>query len=262
MSVPVFRVDAFAERPFAGNPAAVCLLDTPRKGPDLQRIARELSLPATAFVHAQGAGFDLRWFSPTLELTLCGHGTLAAAHVLWEVGALAADAPARFATLAGPLVARRGEDGVELDFPAEPASEAAAPPALAEALGVTPRWTGRNRLDYLLEVDAEATVRALAPDLARLAAVDARGVIVTARAEAGAFDFVSRFFAPRAGIPEDFVTGSAHCCLGPYWAERLGRSALTGYQASARGGVVRVRVGAGRVRLAGRAVTVLRGSLR
>lgn len=251
----IFRVDAFADRPFAGNAAAVCLLQEPVEDRWLQAVAREMNVPATAFVRPGSGLLPLRWFSPTVELELCGHGTLATAHVLWETGLLPAGVPARFTTRGGPLAAERREGWIELDFPAEPAMEAEPPPVLAEALGTKLRYVGRNRFDYLVEVDDESTVRGLSPDLARLTAVDTRGVIVTSAAD-GTWDFVSRFFAPRAGIPEDAVTGSAHCCLGPFWSARLGRSELLAYQASSRGGVVRIRPRGARVWLGGRAVTV------
>ena len=262
MTVPLLHVDAFATQPFAGNPAGVCLLPAPREAAWMQAIAAELSLPATAFVTpvADGA-WPLRWFSPAVELTLCGHGTLAAAHVLWETGRLARDATARFATAAGTLAAVSEGGWIAMDFPAEPATETRAPVGLADALGVKPRWVGRNRLDYVVEVDDAPTLGAIAPDFRALTAIETRGVIVTARADSPEFDFVSRFFAPRVGLPEDAVTGSAHCCLGPLWGARLGRRELAGRQMSARGGVVRVAVAGERVKLAGQAVTVLRGEL-
>ena len=261
MRVPLVQVDAFTDTPFAGNPAAVCLLETPRDDGWLQAVGAEMNLPETAFVRPLADGFELRWFTPSVEVDLCGHATLAAAHVLWETKRLAPDAVARVHTRSGLLTAARRDGWIELDFPAEAASAAPAPAALTEALGVAAAWTGRNRFDWLVEVETAAVVRALTPDLARLATVPTRGVIVTARADDGRVDFVSRFFAPRAGIPEDPVTGSAHCCLGPYWAPRFGRTSLTGYQASPRGGLVRVRLAGDRVILGGHAVTVLQGEL-
>ncbi|MBI1846703.1 MAG: PhzF family phenazine biosynthesis protein [Candidatus Rokubacteria bacterium] len=261
MTVPVVQVDAFTDRPFAGNPAAVCLLDAPRVDDWLEAVARELNLPATAFLVPARDGFDLRWFTTTAELTLCGHGTLASAHVLWETGRLAPGVAARFHARCGLLTAERRAGWIEMDFPAEPARETPPPPDLLEALGVSARLVARNRLDYLVEVASESVVRAVAPDLARLMRVDTRGVIVTAPAAKPGYDFVSRFFAPRFGLAEDFVTGSAHCCLGPLWAERLGRRDLVGRQLSSRGGVVRVGVRGERVLLAGQAVTVFEGTL-
>jgi PhzF family phenazine biosynthesis protein len=265
VSLPIYQVDAFSERPFAGNPAGVCLLpsDDPRAADAgwQQDVAREMNLSETAFLRPRAEGFDLRWFTPVMEVDLCGHATLAAAHILFERGLLAADGEARFHTASGLLTAVRREDWLELDFPAEPAESVEAPPALREALGVPALFVGRNRLDYLVEVDSEDTVRSLRPDFGRLRALRERGVMVTSRARSRNYDFVSRFFAPGAGIDEDPVTGSAHCCLGPYWGERLGRTELTGYQASARGGLVRVRLAGPRVKLVGRAVTVITGEL-
>ena len=262
MPTPVLHVDAFTTTPFRGNPAAVCLLDDDRSTEWMQSVAAELNLPATAFVRGERDRFALRWFSPTAELALCGHGTLAGAHTLWETGRLAPSAPARFTTGSGVLSAVRRGDWIALDLPAEPATAVAAPVGLLDAVGVKARWTGRNRLDYVIEVDDEAAVRAVSPDLRALAAIETRGVMVTARASTPGFDFVSRFFAPRVGIPEDSVTGSAHCCLAPLWAERLGTPRLTALQVSARSGVVGAEVVADRVVLSGQAVTVLRGELR
>jgi PhzF family phenazine biosynthesis protein len=261
MPIPLLQIDAFTSEPFAGNPAAVCIL---RSQPDtgwMQRVAREMNLSETAFLRRQDDGFDLRWFTPRVEVDLCGHATLAAAHALWQECRLAPDAHARFHTRSGVLTAGRRDVWIELDFPAEPAVAAEPPAALAAALGVTATWTGRNRLDWLVAIDSAGAVRGLAPDLPRLATVPTRGVIVTAPSDDARVDFVSRFFAPGAGIPEDPVTGSAHCCLGPFWAARLGRTQLTGYQASSRGGTVHVRLAGDRVVLAGRAVTVFRGEL-
>jgi PhzF family phenazine biosynthesis protein len=257
----LLHVDAFADAPFRGNPAAVCLLDDDDSAPFMQALAAELALPATAFVRHARDGFALRWFSPLAELALCGHGTLAAAHALWETGRLAASATARFSTQSGVLSAVRRDAWISLELPSEPATAAAVPVGLLDSLGVKARFTARNRLDYLVEVEDEAAVRALEPDLRALAAVDTRGVIVTAAATTPGFDFVSRFFAPRVGIPEDAVTGSAHCCLAPLWAGRLGRRTVTGFQLSARGGIVRAEVAEERVRLSGQALTVFRGEL-
>jgi PhzF family phenazine biosynthesis protein len=254
----IFQVDAFAQRPFTGNPAAVCLLDEPRDDAWMQAVAAEMNLAETAFVERQGDGFDLRWFTPTTEVDLCGHATLAAAHVLWEQGETAHRL--RFRTRSGTLTAERADGLIHLDFPAEPARATDVPPDLEHALGALPQWVGRNRFDYLVEVADVATVRSLAPDFRGLRRFPGRGFIVTAAGEEGC-DFVSRFFAPGAGIDEDPVTGSAHCCLGPYWAARLGRSDLVGYQASPRGGYVGVHVAGERVVLSGPAVTVLRGEL-
>jgi PhzF family phenazine biosynthesis protein len=262
MGIPLFLVDAFTAEPFAGNPAAVCLLDRPADAGWMQQVAAEMNLSETAFLVPRGGDYDLRWFTPAVEVDLCGHATLAGAHVLWETGRLRPDAAARFHTNSGLLAAARTPRGIALDFPAQPARPCDEGVELAEALGVVPRFVGHNGTDYLVEVASEAEVRALRPDFALLAKLPpVRGVIVTGRADGPEYDFVSRFFAPAAGVPEDPVTGSAHCCLGPYWAGRLGKQELLGYQASRRGGAVGVRVRGDRVDLLGAAVTVLRGEL-
>ena len=261
MSLTVTQVDAFTARPFAGNPAAVCLLDAPRPERWLQNVAREMNLSETAFLLPGGDGYDLRWFTPTVEVDLCGHATLASAHVLYEEGHLRSEQVARFHTRSGLLTATKQGDWIEMEFPARPAHEVSTPQVLTAALGVTPLWVGRSATDLLVEIPDEVTVRSLRPDLEALARLDARGVIVTSRAATTGFDFVSRFFAPRVGVPEDPVTGSAHCTLGPFWGERLKREYLIGFQASARGGVVRVSDRGIRIGLAGQAVTVLRGEL-
>jgi PhzF family phenazine biosynthesis protein len=262
MPQPIVQVDAFADRPFAGNPAAVCVLDRPREAGWMQHVALEMNLSETAFLERRGDGYSLRWFTPACEVDLCGHATLASAHVLWQDGHLPPDAEARFHTRSGVLTARRDGDWIWLDFPSLPPTPAPQPPAgLAGALGAAPVFVGNSRFDLLVEVGSEAAVRALRPDPRALRTLGARGVIVTARGEADGFDFVSRFFAPGAGVDEDPVTGSAHCVLTPYWAAKLGKAEMTAYQASARGGVVRVRLAGGRVHLGGRAVTVLRGEL-
>lgn len=261
MGVTLVQVDAFTDKAFAGNPAAVCLLPAPRAERWMQQVAREMNLSETAFLCRQGDVFNLRWFTPAVEVDLCGHATLASAHVLWELEMLAPEAQARFHTRSGLLTAERNAKWIELDFPATPEQPAEPPPGLLKALGVKPKYVGRNQFDYLLEVEPEQVVRNLKPDFGRLAEVEARGIIVTSRSASPEFDFVSRFFAPRSGVNEDPVTGSAHCCLGPYWAPRLGKQEFVAYQASARGGVVRVRLAGERVKLGGQAVTVLRGEL-
>jgi predicted PhzF superfamily epimerase YddE/YHI9 len=257
----IIQVDAFTAVPFRGNPAAVLVLEEERDDAWMQDVAREMNLAETAFLRPGEEAWGLRWFTPVREVDLCGHATLASAHVLWETGRLARDEAAAFDTRSGRLGARRAGEWIELDFPLERPLPAEPPPGLIEALGVRARAVGRNRMDYLVEVGTVAEVRAADPDITRLRAVEARGVILTARADGGVADFVSRFFAPRVGVDEDPVTGSAHCALAPYWAERLGRTEMTGYQASARGGTVGVRVKGERVILAGQAVTVLRGEL-
>jgi PhzF family phenazine biosynthesis protein len=259
-------VDAFTDRPFAGNPAAVCVLAEPAEPGWMQRVAMEMNLSETAFprpVEDAGADYELRWFTPKVEVALCGHATLASSHVLYETGAVPADRPIRFRTLrSGVLTVRRDDGLLAMDFPACPPEETGAPAGLSDALGVKPSWTGRNvQNDVLAVLDDAATVRALTPDLTALGRIDARGVCVTAP-DTGAHDFVSRFFAPQSGVPEDPVTGSAHCMLTPFWAERLGRTDMLAYQASPRGGEVRVTARGDRVILRGNAVTVLEGALR
>ncbi|MGE5687776.1 MAG: PhzF family phenazine biosynthesis protein [Gemmatimonadota bacterium] len=261
MSIRITTADAFTAAPFAGNPAAVCLLPAPRDDGWMQAVAREMNLAETAFLLRCGDEFGLRWFTPAVEVDLCGHATLASAHVLWEEGHLDGAAEARFHTRSGLLTARRDGDWISLDFPATPPAACQPPAELARAVGAPVRLILKTPFDYLVELESEAAVKALAPDLGALARLGGRGVIVTARSTTPGFDFVSRFFAPAAGVPEDPVTGSAHCALGPLWGERLGKTSLIGYQASPRGGVVRVTLAGDRVLLAGQAVTVLRAEL-
>lgn len=259
--LPCYQVDAFTDRPYAGNPAAVCLLEDERESDWMQAVAAEMNLSETAFVRRCGEGFALRWFTPTIEVDLCGHATLAAAHTLWQTGIVHSGEPIAFQTRSGVLTCTRRDELIVLDFPATPAHETDAPPGLLEALGVNATFVGKSKLDKFVLIDSEATLRALTPDFARLREIPMRGVIVTSPSGDPRFDFVSRYFAPAAGIDEDPVTGSAHCCLGPLWSERLGKRDMTAYQASRRGGIVHVRVAGDRVLLGGRAVTVLRGQL-
>lgn len=261
MGLPIVQVDAFTDTPFLGNPAAVCVLPGPREEAWMQQVAREMNLSETAFLYQRDDGFDLRWFTPATEVPLCGHATLASAHVLWEAGHLAPEATARFHTRSGLLTATRHDTWISLDFPALPPEEVPAPEALWQALPVTPLWVGKNRASYLVQVASEDIVRTLQPDFAVLATLPVQGAMVTSRATTAGYDFVSRYFAPRAGINEDPVTGSSHCCLTPFWSQRLGKDHMVAYQASARGGVLRVQMQGGRVILSGQAVTVLRGEL-
>ena len=261
MPIPLLQVDAFTDRPFSGNPAAVCLLREPRADDWMQAVAAEMNLSETAFLVPEDDGYRLRWFTPKVEVDLCGHATLASAHVLWTEERVPLDKPLYFHTKSGLLKAVRRGELIELDFPLDPPSDASPPADLLPALGATAEYVGKGKFDYLVEVESEETVRSMKPDFARLAQIEVRGVIVTARSSSPDYAFVSRFFAPWAGINEDPVTGSAHCCLAPYWQARLGRSEMTAYQASARGGVVRVRVQGDRVMLGGQAVTILKGSL-
>jgi PhzF family phenazine biosynthesis protein len=259
---PLYQVDAFTSQRFGGNPAAVCILEEPADESWMQAVAAEMNLSETAFLFREHDGFRLRWFTPAVEVELCGHATLASAHVLWEAGYLWGEEEARFYTLSGMLTARLQEGWIELNFPAVPAEATDPPSELLPALGIREaRFVGRNKFDYLIEINSTAEVRALQPDYATLAKIPGRGVMVTARDEQGAYDFVSRFFGPAAGINEDPVTGSAHCCLAPYWSAKLGKSEMTAHQASPRGGLVRVEVAGDRVLLRGQAVTVLRGML-
>lgn len=262
----LFQVDAFTPRPFAGNPAAVCLLDAERPDEWMQDVAAEMNLAETAFLVPSGASFHLRWFTPTTEVPLCGHATLASSHVLWETGILAPEATATFETRSGRLTARRVAGRIEVDLPAAPVTEAQPPPGALEALGTTAVWVGRTAdrgmgdVDYLVEVGSEEIVRGLRPDFGRLREQKS-GFIVTARATTSPFDFVSRYFAAFVGIDEDPVTGAAHCALVPYWSAKLSKTEMTAYQASPRGGIVHGVNADGRVRLSGEAVTVLRGEL-
>ena len=261
MGIRIYQVDAFSEKAFAGNPAAVCLLSGPREEEWMQHVAREMNLSETAFPYRREDGFSLRWFTPAAEVDLCGHATLATAHTLWEAGLLEPGERARFHTLSGWLTCELRGDIIEMDFPSHPEEPAPAPAELMAALGVKPRYVGRFKEQYIIEADTEEAVRDLDPDFHALKALPERGVMVTSAATSPGFDFVSRYFAPWVGVDEDPVTGSAHCCLGPFWSKRLGKKELTAYQASARGGIVHVRVEEGRVRIGGRAVTVLSGEL-
>jgi predicted PhzF superfamily epimerase YddE/YHI9 len=260
---PVLVVDAFADQPFGGNPAAVCVLPAPAGEEWMKLVAREMNLAETAFLHPMEDGFGLRWFTPLVEVALCGHATLASAHVLWQEGYLRQGEVARFHTLSGLLTAMPDGERIVLDFPARPAREVTPPPTLLPSLGISqPRWVGQNEYDYFVEVGSEAELRALTPDYGVLGKLPVRGAIVTSVADQGKpYDFVSRFFAPAAGVPEDPVTGSAHCALAPYWRSRFTRDAMTGFQASTRGGTVHVTVQGDRVLLGGKAITMMRGML-
>ncbi|MET9341627.1 PhzF family phenazine biosynthesis isomerase [Nonomuraea sp. NPDC003804] len=271
----LFTVDAFTDTAFHGNPAAVCLLESAASDTWMQSVAAEMRLSETAFL----LGNSLRWFTPAVEVSLCGHATLATAHVLYSTGA--ANGEIQFATKGGILTVNRSTDGlISMDFPAKEVTPATVPDGLEKALGAAVAGVGRSELDLLVELESEEAVRSLDPDITALETVDARGIIVTAQATVPAtgspaapadatsaapdtvrYDYVSRFFAPRVGVPEDPVTGSAHCALAPFWAARLGRASLVGAQLSARGGLVRTTARGDRVDLAGRAVTVVSGEL-
>lgn len=261
MSSRIVQIDAFASRPFGGNPAAVCLL--PDYPPDawLLAVAREMNLSETAFLKRRHDGFELRWFTPEVEVELCGHATLASAHFLWREGILERQEPARFHTLSGWLSAEQRSGWIEMDFPSAPPEPVPGAPDLLASLGVEARYVGWNGFDYLVEVESETILRSVRPDFRLLAESCDRGVMVTSVTEAADFDFVSRFFAPAVGVDEDPVTGSAHCCLAPFWSERFSKNELVGFQASRRGGVVRTRVSGDRVLLSGQAVTIFTGQL-
>lgn len=282
MTIPLYQVDAFTSRMFAGNPAAVCLLEGPAEADWMQSVAQEMNLSETAFLYPVADGFHLRWFTPAAEVALCGHATLASAHVLWSAGVLPRGAQARFHTLSGLLTADQvsanpagsasgasseasgtavsADAWIELDFPAKPVTPTEPPPDLLEILGVHPTFVGRSQFDYLVELPSPAEVRAVQPDFARLKQVPVRGVIVTA-ASPQPYDFISRFFAPAVEVNEDPVTGSAHASLTPYWSAILGKTSLTAFQASARGGELRLRLNQDRVCIAGQAVTVFAGQM-
>lgn len=261
--LPFFLVDSFTTTPFHGNPAGVVLLERGAPAEWMQSVAMEMNQAETAFVHPVEGGFNLRWFTPTVEVDLCGHATLATAHVLWQAGRLAPDRPARFDTRSGWLICTRVPDEITMDFPAKPAEPSDTPAGLLSALGVSEAKVFFNSMDYLLILNTEAAVRGLRPDFTALASVYCRGVIVSAAASGGRdYDFVSRFFAPQSGITEDPVTGSAHCTLGPYWSEVLTKNPVLGYQASPRGGYVAATVMGNRVLLRGQAVTVVAGELK
>jgi PhzF family phenazine biosynthesis protein len=263
MGIPLYQVDSFTTVPFAGNPAGVCLLPGPAEEDWMRGVARDMNLSETAFLHPDGDGYALRWFTPAVEVELCGHATLATAHILWTEG-VSGEEELRFHTKSGLLTAHRRGEWLELDFPARPAEAVTDPDTrekLCRAVVVPPVYLGRNRDDYLAVLGEAEMVRVLRPDIDLMRELAIRGVIVTARDDSGEYDFISRFFAPGAGIDEDPVTGSAHCCLGPYWGGELGKDELVGFQASARGGVVRVKLAGERVLLSGRAVTVFKADL-
>ena len=255
----IYTVDAFSSAPFQGNPAAVCIVRDEIDLGLMQRIAFEMNLSETAFVRVGEQPFGLRWFTPRVEVDLCGHATLASAHVLWETRLVEQEDKIEFSTRSGILTARKHGPWVEMDFPTEAPVESPAPPFLSDALGVRPLWVGRTRFDYLVEVGSEEVLRGITPDFALLAKVECRGVIVTCGVQSGGYDFASRFFAPAVGINEDPVTGSAHCSLAPFWSGRTGRNSFTARQASERGGTLKVRAAGERTFISGQAVTVVRG---
>ena len=257
----IFQVDAFTQQPFSGNPAAVCLLKSAADVAWMQHLAAEMNLAETAFVFPDADRFQLRWFTPTVEVDLCGHATLATSHILWETGQVGEKDPCVFDSKSGELRAQRIADQIQLDFPISPVSEKAAPAGLLQALSVPVQFVGMSQFDYLVEVDSVATLRSIKPDMQGLINLGSRGVIVTCRDETGEFDFVSRFFAPAVGVDEDPVTGSAHCALSHYWMKKLQKNCLNAWQASPRGGGMQVSVEGDRVKLLGQAITIFRGEL-
>jgi len=261
LAAPLYIVDAFASGPFTGNPAAVCLLESSADAGWMQSVAAEMNLSETAFLVPREDGFDLRWFTPITEVDLCGHATLASAHVLWETEWLPGNEPARFHSRSGVLTATRTGNWIEMDFPATPPEPIEPPPGLSDLLGSVPRYVGRTPFDLFVELTDEEELHELSPDFAALSELPVRGFIVTTRSADDQYDFLSRFFAPAAGVQEDPVTGSAHCALAPYWEEQLSKANMTAYQASRRGGVVDMEMAGDRVKLRGQAVTMLRGDL-
>jgi PhzF family phenazine biosynthesis protein len=261
-SIRCWQVDAFTNRPFGGNPAAVCWLEAEADPKWMQSLAAEMNLSETAFVRQLIDGLELRWFTPTVEVDLCGHATLATAPALWSSDLVSKELPLRFQTRSGVLTCTRDGDFIDLDFPATPPTEVEIPAELSEALGLEPTYLGKSRFDYLAVFESADAVRSLKPDYRKLERFPVRGVIVTAASDDDVqFDFVSRFFAPAVGVDEDPVCGSAHCCLTPYWSKRLGKMELMAHQVSARGGVLRLKLKGDRVVLGGQAVTVWRGEL-
>ena len=256
-----WQVDAFTNRPFAGNPAAICWLESEADPIWMQSVASEMNLSETAFVRRLPDGLELRWFTPTVEVDLCGHATLATAHALWSSDLVPQGKPLCFHTRSGVLTCTQNGDFIELDFPSTPPTAVPITSALSEALGAQPSFLGKSCFDYLAVLDSAEAVRSLKPDFRKLEKIPVRGVIVTAPADDPSFDFVSRFFAPALAVDEDPVCGSAHCCLTPYWAERLNKTHLMAHQVSARGGVLRLRLNGDRVILGGQAVIVWRGEL-
>jgi len=263
MGQTITQVDAFTSTPFTGNPAAVCILPAPKSEDWMQKVAQEMNVSETAFLVKQEDGFNLRWFTPTIEVPLCGHATLASAHVLWSEGHLVPEEAAHFHTKSGLLIAQKLGEWIELDFPVNRSAATSAPPELSQALGVPMKSVMKNSLAYLVEVESEDLLRKIQPNFGRLLALPLARVIVTSSTHKDSeYDFISRFFAPGVGINEDPVTGSAHCCLAPFWRDRLQKDQFLAYQASSRGGVLKVRYdGGSRVYLGGQAVTVIRGEL-
>lgn len=262
ISQSIYVVDAFAHKAFTGNPAAICILSSSESADWMQQVAAEMNLSETAFLQPIEDGYHLRWFTPLAEVDLCGHATLASAHILWETGLTHPKQPIRFHTKSGILTAYKKNDWIKLDFPSEaPTFVDTYPQALIDGLGVDPISVGRNQSNYIIEVPSEEMVKEMTPNFSLLQTIEARGFLVTSRSADHTIDFISRCFFPSIGIPEDPVTGSAHCCLGPYWAYLLNKTELYAYQASKRGGFLKVRLHNNRVHLFGQAITVLKSEL-
>jgi PhzF family phenazine biosynthesis protein len=255
----LFQIDAFTSEPFKGNPAAVCFLDTPRPDDWMRSVAMEMNLSETAFLLPEENGYRLRWFTPVAEVDLCGHATLASSHALFETGRLKPEEIARFFTRSGVLTAKQDHGWIELNFPVTPVEPVDPPPGLLPALGIKPRFVGKSQFDLFVELPSEEEVQSLKPDFYALKNLSARGIIVTA--SSCKYDFISRFFAPGLGIDEDPVTGSAHCALAPYWAEKLGKNQFFAFQASSRGGMLNIILDGDRVRISGQATTVISAQL-
>ena len=262
MNTPIYQVDSFSGNPFHGNPAGVCILAGQQPDEWMQNVALEMNLSETAFLLKEGSAYRLRWFTPRIEVDLCGHATLASAHILWESRREARESQLLFNSRSGLLKANYNNGWIELNFPKATIRQAEPPAGMLDALGVDALFVGHDGTDYLVEIKSDPQLRTLQPDMARLEKVTSRGVIVTARSADKEYDFISRFFAPQVGIPEDPVTGSAHCTLSPYWAEKLGKTNFMAYQASARGGELRLRIEGERVIIGGKAVTVIEGTLK
>jgi PhzF family phenazine biosynthesis protein len=260
MKLPIYTVDAFTDVPFKGNPAAVCIVERTIHESLMQNIAFEMNLSETAFLYKADDGYNLRWFTPTAEVDLCGHATLASSHILWQTGRHQED-EIRFHTKSGLLTAKRADEGIQLDFPGIAQNKIDYPKELETALGVKPTYVGMTKWNYLVEIASDEELRKITPDFDLLESLEGWGTIVTAKSSSGEFDFISRFFAPEKGIPEDPVTGSAHCVLGPYWSGKLGRNKFNAYQASQRGGYIGVEVKDDRVLLTGKAVTFAEGTM-
>lgn len=258
-----FLVNAFTSETFGGNPAAICILSEPRNTDFMQKLAKEFNYSETAFLfNTNHNTYDLRWFTLTKEIDFCGHATLASAHALWQSGYCNSSQSIVFNTLSGDLTARKADQWIDIEFPAAPATELSNVPILIRnIIGIEPLYVGRNATDYLVVLPSENDVRLLNPDINLIAALPSQGFIVTSKSQSDEYDFVSRVFAPNDGIDEDLVCGAAHCCLGPYWGNILGKKQLKAYQASSRGGILRIELLGEKVYLAGQAVTIIQGNL-